>query len=122
MQRRQRGGGRPAQKKKPLADSYMYFLKIKENVWEQSRCKQTHLNSRNRRSQYNPTKIFHEPICLLRNKVLSLDVNREDGVNIGARNLRERSKVLDARVADCDVESAEFADDGFEHGLDLFFF
>ena len=76
---------------------------------------ETHLNSRNRRSQHNPPIIRHILIRLLRNKVLSLNINPKNPINIRPRNLRVISKVLDPRVTNSNIQPPEFLHQRLEH-------
>lgn len=79
-----------------------------------------HLDSRNRRSQNNTPIILQKTISLLSDEILPLDINRKDSIDVAPLDLGEIPEMLDARVTDCDVETAEFAVHSLEHGLHFF--
>lgn len=54
-------------------------------------------------------------VRLLRNEILALDINIEDAIDILARNLGDVREMLDARVADHDIQWPQFAHRRLEH-------
>lgn len=54
-------------------------------------------------------------IRLLSNKILPLDINRENGIDVGTRHFGQGAEMLDAGVTDDDIETAEFFHQGLEH-------
>lgn len=53
---------------------------------------------------------------LLRHKILALNINRENPINLLAMYLAQRPEMLNPRVTHDDVDPAEFALDHLEHG------
>lgn len=52
---------------------------------------------------------------------MALDVDSEDGVDLTTLHIGQGPEMFDAGVADGDIEAAEFAMCGFEHGFYFFF-
>lgn len=59
--------------------------------------------------------IRHILIRLLRNKILTLNINPENPIDIRTRRLRMFSEILDSRVTDRDIQTTEFLHDRLEH-------
>lgn len=76
----------------------------------------SYLHRRNRGRQHDSPKVLQILVRLLRNKILALDINRKNAVNIITGHFAQDTEMFNPGVTHDDIQTAEFTLDGLEHG------